>query len=182
MSSDRRGSGTDIAHGFAAIVGENPSVLILGSLPGQASLVARAYYAMPRNAFWPIMSTVTGVAAEASYADRCAGLKNAGLALWDVCASAQRPGSLDAHIRPLSVQANPIDALLNEHRSIHTVLFNGRMAAALYQRWIAPSLNAERPALRYHVLPSTSPAHAAKSFQSKCDEWRGTLRAAFNAL
>ena len=73
-------------------------VLILGSMPGEASLAAGRYYAHPRNAFWPIMGALFGAGAELPYDQRLARLNAAGVALWDVIARCRRPGSLDSAI------------------------------------------------------------------------------------
>jgi hypoxanthine-DNA glycosylase len=162
--------------GFPPLLGESPRLLILGSLPGQASLAAQQYYAMPRNAFWTVISAYTGVAATAPYTDRCAALIRIGIAVWDVCASAQRSGSLDAHIWRRSVRANPIGHFLAEQPSIRALLFNGQTAAQLYTRHIRPSLSGALAALPQYVLPSTSPAHAAVSVTAKSATWDKVLR------
>lgn len=163
------------ALGFPPLVGESPRVLILGSLPGQASLRAQAYYAMPRNAFWPILATVIGTPADAQYTSRCAALVDKGIALWDVCASARRQGSLDADIERDSVEPNPLGRLLTDHSSIQAILFNGQAAAALYARHVIQTLSPVAAALPRITLPSTSPAHARLSFQRKAAQWHASL-------
>lgn len=162
------------AHGFAPILGPAPRVLLLGSLPGTASLRAGEYYAQPRNAFWPILAALTGVAATADYPARCAGLVQAGLAVWDVCRSAVRPGSLDAAIVAVTVDAQPLAALIGAQPTLRAIAFNGRAAATLFERHIALHglPGADLPRL---LLPSTSAAHATLPVAAKAQHWQDAL-------
>ena len=78
-------------HSFAPVVGDRPRVVILGSMPGVASLEAVQYYAHPRNAFWPIMGAILNFSPQLPYAERCRELIRSGVALWDVLGECQRP-------------------------------------------------------------------------------------------
>ncbi len=166
------------SRGFAPVVGGTPRVLVLGSLPGAASLAAGQYYAHPRNAFWMIMGEIAGAAPALPYAERCARLVACGIALWDVCAAARRPGSLDSAIEPASVEPNDFAGLLAAHPCIGHVAFNGAKAAELYRRLVQPSLAGAPGRLPQIVLPSTSPAHAGRSFASKLEAWCAALACA----
>jgi hypoxanthine-DNA glycosylase len=95
-----------------------------------------------------------------------------GVALWDVCAAAEREGALDAAIRPASVVPNDFAEFFRGHPSIELVFFNGQTAATLYRRLVIPGLPVEFAAIDQRVLPSTSPAHAALSFERKLERWR----------
>ncbi len=159
--------------GFPPVAAADARVLILGSMPGVASLRAGEYYAHPRNAFWRIMAEVTGVPAHAGYAQRIAGLCDVGIALWDVVAECQRVGSLDTAIARDSVRANDFVGFLDTHRGIRLVLFNGSAAETLFRRLVLADL-CNLP-LRYARLPSTSPAHAARGWQEKRDLWLAQL-------
>ena len=117
----------DRSSGFSPVSRADARVLILGSLPGQASLAARQYYAQPRNAFWPIMGRLFGAGVEVPYEDRLRRLTESGVALWDVCA--QRVGSLDAKIDALSVVPNDFAGSFQAHRVIGLICFNRRRAA-----------------------------------------------------
>lgn len=158
---------------FPPIIDAGATRLILGSMPGVASLTAQRYYAHPQNAFWRIMGEVLGFASDAPYGKRVLALQRAGIALWDVLASCERPGSLDSAIRRDSEQANDIAALLATHPRITRILFNGGAAEATFRRHHAVVLR--RSDLSFVRLPSTSPAHASLRFEQKCAVWRAVL-------
>lgn len=165
------------AQGFPPIADAHARVLILGSLPGQESLRQQQYYAQPRNAFWKIMGALFGAGPESTYTERAQRLVRNGIALWDVCAAAQRPGSLDAAIVHASVVPNDFAAFLAAHPHIGLIGFNGGKAAALYRRLVLPGLPTALAAIRCETLPSTSPAHAAMRFEQKLARWAAVLRA-----
>lgn len=166
------------AESFLPIVGTLPKALILGSLPGQKSLADNRYYAHPRNAFWPIASHILQFSLTPDYAINCRALSAAGVALWDVVASARRTGSLDSNIERDSVRYNDIAGLLKRQPSIGTVLFNGRAAEQHFGRYLKlPTANALL-ALPSVLLPSTSPAYAAMSLTDKRKRWREGFRTA----
>jgi len=150
--------------GFPAVAGSAATVLILGSLPGKLSLARGEYYAQPRNAFWPIMGTLFGASPESPYAERLRLLSGQGIALWDVCASAHRPGSLDSAIRHSTIVPNDFAMFLAEHRSIALICFNGATAADLYRSRVLPGLPAASLDILLEQLRSTSPSHAARRF------------------
>ncbi|MGA8172084.1 MAG: DNA-deoxyinosine glycosylase [Methylocystis sp.] len=158
--------------GFPPVSRADARVLILGSLPGQASLAARQYYAQPRNAFWPLMGRLFGAGVDLAYEERLRHLTESGVALWDVCASARRPGSLDTKIEAATVAANDFASFFQAHRRIGLICFNGAAAERLFERHVTPTLGSTPPALR---LPSTSPAHASLSFEQKAEAWSRAL-------
>ncbi|HWU78618.1 MAG TPA: DNA-deoxyinosine glycosylase [Caulobacter sp.] len=149
--------------GFPAVVDASTRVLILGSLPGEASLAVQQYYGNPRNAFWRLMEGVLDTPlVPLAYEDRLATLLAHGVGLWDVIAEAERPGSLDAAIRDPA--ANDLLALIDSLPNLRVVAFNGGTAAKLGGRLIGKRI----PTL---ALPSSSPAHAAWSFARKAEVW-----------
>ena len=150
-------------------------VLILGSLPGAMSLAMRQYYAHPRNAFWRIMAEIAKAGRDVDYEDRLARLKEARIALWDVCEAAERPGSLDSAIVPSSVTPNRFEAFLKRHPEIRGICFNGKIAAKDFERLAVAKLSKAHAALPRTVLPSTSPAHAGMPFEGKLRRWREVL-------
>jgi len=159
--------------GFAPVAAADARILVLGSMPGVASLRQARYYAHPRNAFWPIAAQVLGFDAAADYPARLQALQQAGVALWDVLQACERPGSLDADIRADTLVPNDFAAFLQAHPRLISICFNGGKAAALFRRHVLPGLPGL--ALQYVDLPSTSPAHAAASFEKKLAVWREAL-------
>lgn len=164
------------ARSFPPIEPAQARVLILGSLPGQASLAAQAYYAHPRNAFWPILCALLDCPTAWPYADRVQALRDAGIALWDVLAGAERAGSLDADIVTATMQINDIAGLLARHPTLGLVACNGTAAHDLFRRQVLPGLGKRAESLTVLRLPSTSPAHAARPFADKLATWRDALQ------
>ena len=147
-------------------------VLILGSMPGAASLRERQYYAHPRNQFWAIMERLFGVARELPYAERCRRLTANGIAVWDVVERCRRRGSLDANIAESSIVVNDIAAFLKRYRGIRHVFFNGAKSERIYARHVSANVgNVNRP-IECQRLPSTSPAHAGLSEREKLRQWQ----------
>lgn len=160
---------------FKPVFGSSSRILILGTMPGIASLNEAEYYAHPRNCFWDIMTIFTGVDRSHPYPVRLGSLVNKGIALWDVLASCERTGSLDIAIREDSVIPNDIHGLLKQTPSLRTIFFNGQPAAKLYKRHISPQLEMASIDIDYITLPSTSPANASWSFKRKFEAWRNAI-------
>ena len=164
-----------LSYSFPPLARTHATILILGSMPGIASLDAQQYYAHPRNAFWPIMASLFDVDLNASYQQRCQQLSDAGVAVWDVLKACYRPGSLDQHIDPATIEANDFSLFFHQHKQIQAVFFNGGKAESLFKRYVLadlPPIWQQLPQIR---LPSTSPAHAALSFEQKVQQWRPLL-------
>lgn len=151
--------------GFAPVVDAETRLLILGSLPGDASLKAGQYYGHPRNAFWRLVGGVIGRdLAALSYLERLEALKAAGIGLWDVIAGAERAGSLDAAIR--NPETADLRQLTVDLPRLKAVAFNGGTAARIGRRSLAGVAG-----IALVDLPSSSPAHAARSFEDKAAAW-----------
>ena len=164
--------------GFPPVARDDARVLVLGSLPGQASLAASQYYAQPQNAFWRIMGRLFDAGPERAYEERFRRLVEARVALWDVSASAKRPGSLDHRIDKRSVAANDFAGFFAAHREIAAIFFNGATAERLYLTLARPTLPEPAAGIATKRLPSTSPAHAGVSFAQKLDAWKEVAEAA----
>jgi len=168
---------TDALSGLAPIGDSRARVLILGSFPGEASLVAAEYYGHPRNHFWRLIGGVIGESLHGlGYAERVARLVAHRIAVWDVIARCERQGSLDSAIR--AEVANDLGGLLRRWPAITTIAFNGGKSAS-YRRRVAAIPEASRCVLV--ALPSSSPANATHSLAVKQAAWDAALAASLRA-
>lgn len=158
----------ELSQGFPPVSHADARLLILGSMPGKASLEAAEYYAFPRNAFWKIMGELFGAGTHLDYPSRLQTLTTQGVALWDVIGRGHRPGSLDAAIVEHGLVTNNFASFFVQHPHISHVFFNGQTAAGLFRKKVLHGLQG---AFVFHTLPSTSPAHAAKSYAEKLEAW-----------
>ena len=160
-----------MVHSFAPISSDDAQVLILGSMPGKASLEANQYYAHPQNAFWKIVERVLGLDPGTCYADKTKILTANRVALWDVLKTCTRESSLDSDIVESSIVPNDFKAFFASHLSVSRVYFNGAMAEKSYRKYVAPTLG-EISRLTYVRLPSTSPANASLTLEAKIAAWK----------
>lgn len=140
-------------------------MLILGSLPGEASLAAGRYYAHPRNLFWTLVGGAIGRDLSAlGYEARLEALRANGVGLWDVVRSGRRTGSLDAALR--EVEGNDLAALAASLPHLSAIAFNGATAGRIGRGLLGP-----RPRFALLDLPSSSPAYAAMPLAEKRARW-----------
>lgn len=153
--------------GLPAIADAHTRLVVLGSFPGAASLRAQQYYGHPQNGFWKILGALWGLPlSSASYEERVAALLAHRLGVWDVYASCEREGSLDADIR--APELNDFAALRAACPELQAIAHNGGESfrhARLTRAFGLP----------VHRLPSTSPANASWSFERKLAAWREVL-------
>lgn len=161
----------DACQGLPAQLSSRCTVLVLGSMPGLASLQAAQYYAHPRNRFWPVMQHLFGVDPVLPYTERVCRLTACGIGLWDVLAHCRRPGSLDSAIVAGSEQAVPLLENLHKLPSLRAVVFNGSAAARLFDRHLARGFQELKPSVAMLSLPSTSPANAAWQLTRLQEAW-----------
>ncbi len=151
--------------GFPPVIDWHSERLILGSFPSIASLAAGQYYAHPRNQFWRLLSDLLEEPLVAlPYQSRLQRVLAHGLGIWDVLHACDREGSGDASIRNQTV--NPFGRLRRLAPRLRTVAFNGQAAGRFATEFAAAGF-------RTAVLPSSSPAHAGRSYEQKLAAWRG---------
>jgi TDG/mug DNA glycosylase family protein len=154
-----------VKYGLAPIARPDARLFLLGSLPGDASLAARRYYAHPTNQFWRLLGSAIGEELQTlDYDERLRRLAERGIGLWDVIASASRRGSLDQSIREAA--HNRIEHLLHDFVDLRAIAFNGATAAAAGRKLIG-----EPPAhLTLIDLPSSSAANT-RPLVEKAAQW-----------
>jgi len=151
--------------GLPPIAPSDARLFVLGSLPGDASLAARQYYAHPQNQFWKLLGGVLDEDLHGlPYERRLERLAEHRVGLWDVIASAVRPGSLDQAIRDAA--HNQIERLLHDFPELRAIAFNGGTSSRIGRKLIGAGDH--RPALI--DLPSSSPANT-RPLAEKVEAW-----------
>ena len=150
--------------GLPPVLPDRCTLLLLGSLPGRASLQAGRYYGHPRNHFWVLMERVIGAPLVAlDYSERLERLGAHGIGLWDVIGSARRESSLDGDIRDAVV--NPLRPLIDRLTDLQAIGCNGALSAKTARRLLA---GIAQPIV---ALPSSSPAYTLP-LPAKAQAWR----------
>jgi hypoxanthine-DNA glycosylase len=154
---------------FEPVSNAEIAVLILGSLPSDASLALGEYYGHPRNRFWRVMSVLANQETPLTYAGKKELLLQAGIGLWDVAGRAIRKGSLDSAIE--KEEPNDLETFIGKHPNLKVIAFNGTKAEALFNKYFS-----RKPGIQYLSLPSTSPANAGITFDNLCLKWQQIMK------
>ena len=156
-----------IEHTFAPVYDADSEVLILGTLPSVKSRENHFYYGHKQNRFWKVLATLLKEPVPDTIEEKKAMLLAHRIALGDVIQSCDIKGSSDSSIK--NVQPTDIGMIL-EKTNVTQIYANGNKAGQLYKRYQFPVTGIEAT-----VLPSTSPANAAWSFDRLCEAWRVIL-------
>lgn len=161
-------------YSFPPLITPKTRVLVIGSMPGVASLKAQEYYAFKYNQFWKIIFDLfAGSRTPKDYKDKKQVLLAQGIGLWDALAACERAGSLDGNI--LKPTPNDFPTLFKKYPGIKTLLFNGHAARNHFKRAF------DDGGKICAILPSTSPAHASRSYEEKKLLWQHALFRALNS-
>lgn len=152
--------------GFSPVIGKDPIILILGSMPSITSLQREEYYGFKHNRFWKIMSKCFGLPIE-NYDQKKDIIISNHMILWDVIKTCEREGSLDSAIH--NVVVNPIDELIKEYPSIQFIICNGRKSYNLYKKYFSKLM------IPTMYLPSTSNANRTIKEDELFHQWIETL-------
>ncbi len=151
------------SHEFPAVFDGHSEILILGSFPSVKSREAGFYYGHPQNRFWKLLAALFESEEPVTQSEKTSFLLQHHIALWDVLAECEILGSSDASIK----NAVPNDlSLILDHSKIRHIFLNGKTAYRYFLKYQAPFIR-----VPYGVLPSTSPANAAKSFENLKTDW-----------
>jgi len=113
--------------GLSPVIDDKTEVLILGSLPSDASLARGQYYANPSNDFWKLVGQVLEQnVVPLSYERRIEMLKKFGIGLWDIYHHCFRPGSMDKDIT--EAELNDFKTLTKTSPRLRLICFNGQKA------------------------------------------------------
>lgn len=149
---------------FPAFIDSNTKILILGTMPGIASLTKQEYYGNPRNHFWRIMYTLFDtLPVSDSFEEKIQLLQKNKIGLWDVLENCERKGSLDIHIK--NHKENDFEMLFKQYPEIHTIVFNGKESHKYFIKKFG-----QIEGITYYVMPSTSPANTM-FFENKLKIW-----------
>ena len=155
-------------HSFPPFVNATTEILILGTMPGIASLEKQEYYAHPRNNFWKIIYTLlNSLPIAENFEEKISLLQNHKIGLWDVLENCERKGSLDIHIK--NHKENNFEMLLEEFSGITKIVFNGKESHKYFFKKFG-----QIKGIKYYVMPSTSPANTM-SFENKLKIWSAML-------
>ena len=157
-----------IVHTFQPVFDEHSEILILGTLPSVKSRENQFYYGHKQNRFWKVLAQICEESIPETIEEKKEMLLRNHIAIWDVIESCDIKGSSDSSIR--NVVPTDLSWIL-EGSQVKKIFVNGKKAGALYQKY-----QQQITGMEAIVLPSTSPANAAWSFERLYEEWKRRIK------
>ena len=153
-----------LVHPFPPVYDAESEILILGSFPSVKSREIMFYYGHPQNRFWRVLAAVYNADVPQNIDEKARFLRQHHIALWEVLASCEIPGSADSSIK--NAVPNDLSVILSR-ADIRRIYTNGKTSEKYYKRF------SEEITGRGSVcLPSTSPANAAWSLDRLIGAWK----------
>ena len=158
-------------NGLEPIFEKDSKILILGSLPGDISILNQKYYDNKNNHFWKLISFVyeDKFIEFQIYDEKIKLLKKHKIALWDVIKCANRKGSLDSNI--VNEEYNDVKSLLDQS-NIKFIYVNGRKAEDSLKKY----MKIKSTHIKYKYLPSSSSLNAMYSLDEKAKIWKKIIK------
>ena len=156
-----------ITHSFEPVYDRNSKILILGTLPSVKSRENNFYYGHKQNRFWKVLAHILNEPVPESTDEKKQMLLKHNIAIWDVIQSCDIRGASDSSIK--NVEPTDIRRIL-DNSDVKYIFANGNKAGQLYKKYQLPITGIEAT-----VLPSTSPANAAWTFEKLCEAWKKIL-------
>ena len=157
-------------HTFGPVYDKNSKILILGSFPSVKSREMNFYYGHPQNRFWKLLAKIYNDEIYTSIDDKKEFLLRNNIALWDSIKRCNIKGSSDSSIT--DVELNDLREIIN-NSNIKKIVFNGKAAYNLFKKYSNYDITNN---IKVCVLPSTSPANAACSFDKLFEIWSKELK------
>jgi|SRR5690606_39051673 len=162
---------------FKPLVDREAQIIILGTMPGEKSLIDNFYYGNPKNHFWDILFRILEpehdfyeLASTKSIDEKRRLLLNNRIGLWDVIESCERKGSNDSKIN--NEILNDFTKFFRLYPAITTVYFNGRNAREYFQKRYS---EVDFENIEFHQLNSTSTSNPNNTF-GILTEWKSKLK------
>lgn len=154
---------------FPPFVNSSTEILILGTMPGVASLEKQEYYAHQRNYFWKIMHTLLyELPISEIFEEKIKLLQTNKIGLWDVLENCERKGSLDIHIK--NHKENDFETLFKNFPSINKIVFNGKESHKYFLKKFGQIED-----ITYYEMPSTTSPANTMTFENKLKIWSSFL-------
>lgn len=156
-----------IVHPFGPLYDSRSKILILGSLPSVKSRQQNFFYGHPQNRYWRLMAKLLKETEPKTIEEKKALVLNHRIAMWDTIYSCDIIGSSDSSIK--NVVPNDLSVIIRNSEVTH-IFCNGNASGAYYRKYQEDALG-----ISAAVLPSTSPANAAWSFERLFEAWKAIL-------